>query len=305
MDRIDVKVGFACNNSCYFCVQAHKKGVHPDRTTAEITAILEEASENYRAVVFTGGEVTIRPDVLEIVARAKELGFTRIHIQSNGRRFFYREFCEKMIEAGATEFGLALHGHVPELHDYLTSAPGSFKQTLRGIHNLASMGMNVLTNTVVTKANYRHLPELARLLVAAGVVQYQFAYVHILGNAEKYSLSVVPRKSLVAPYAKKGLDVGIEKGIPVMTEAMPYCFMENYEKYVAERIIPDTKIYDADIVIDDYTKSRITMGKAKGEPCSRCPADRYCEGPWREYVDLFGWGEFRPVSPASAKRCAL
>lgn len=296
MDRIDVKVGFRCNNSCLFCVQAHKKGTNKEKTTQQIIEILQEARSAYEAVVFTGGEVTIRDDMMDIVAAAKRLGFKKIHIQSNGRRFYYKDFCREAIQAGANEFGLALHGHRPELHDYLTRARGSFKETVKSIHNLAELGQPVLTNTVITKSNYRHLPDIARVLISAGVVQYQLAFVHVLGNAERYALSVVPRKTLVKPWALAALDVGIANNIRVMTEAIPFCFLQGYESYAAENIIPETKIYDADLVIDSFTESRILFGKEKGPPCETCAACAYCEGPWKEYPALFGWQEFKPLA---------
>ncbi len=295
MDRIDVKVGYLCNNSCLFCVQAHNKGKGRDKSTEKIISILEESRKKYEAVVLTGGEVSIRDDVFDIVAAARDLGYKKIHIQSNGRRFYYRDFCVKMIESGATEFGLALHGHIPELHDYLTRAPGSFLATLRGIRNLVELGQSVMTNTVITKSNYRHLPAIAQVLVSAGVFQYQFAFVHVAGNAKTYAPAVVPRKTLVAPYAKRGLDVGRARGVAVMTEAIPYCFMRGYEQHIAEKIIPETKIFDAEFVIESYTEVRRNQGKAKGPPCEECDMRKICEGPWREYPEMFGWDEFKPV----------
>ncbi len=36
-----------------------------------------------------------------------------------------------------------------------------------------------MTNSVVTKSNYRELPKLASLLVKLGVKQFQFAFIHI------------------------------------------------------------------------------------------------------------------------------
>jgi len=161
--------------------------------------------------------------------------------------------------------------------------------------NLAGMGLDVITNTVITKSNYRHLPDIARLLISAGVRQYQFAFVHVVGNARKYAPSVVPRKTLVMPYAHEGLDQGIANQVQCMAEAMPYCFMQGYESYIAESIIPETMIFDADRVIESYTQERRNQGKLKGPPCMECTRCKICEGPWREYPELFGWDEFKPV----------
>lgn len=293
--RIDLKTGFACNNNCHFCVQGHKKKFG-NKETAKLKEYLEKsAKEGYKGVVFTGGEPTIRPDILDLVRHAKELGFTLIQIQTNGRRFVYKEFCKEIIDAGANEFSPALHGHTPALHDYLTSAKGAFAQTVTGIKNLKGLGQMVITNTVITKSNYRHLPAIARLLVKLQVDQFQFAFVHALGHAETNFDSVVPRKSLIESYVKKALDIGIKAGINVMTEGIPYCFMSGYEQYIAEEVIPETKIYDLDNVTEDYSKLRMDEGKKRGPQCKKCFYFKKCEGPWREYPEKFGWDEFIPV----------
>ena len=293
-ERIDIKTGFHCNNKCFFCVQGDKRFQHGDKTTAAIRAQLEQAIRDSDSIVFTGGEVTIRKDLPQLVAYARELGFRQVQIQTNGRMLAYRKLTEKLIRAGATEFSPALHGHVPELHDYLTQAPGSFEQTCKGIRLLESLGQSVLTNSVITRSNYRHLPELAALLVRLGVDQYQFAFVHPVGTAMKYFKQMVPRMSLVEPFVKRGLLLGLRAGRRVMTEAIPYCFMRGFEPYVAERIIPRTKIFDADFVLDDYTEFRLNEGKAKGPDCKDCVYDAECEGPWREYPDEYGFDEFVP-----------
>lgn len=293
-ERVDIKTGWNCNNRCLFCVQGDKRNTFGNKTTEEVFKLLEEARKDADSIVFTGGEVTIRKDLLEIVRYAKQLGYEIIQIQTNGRMLAYKKLCEDLIEAGANEFSPALHGHTPELHDYLTQGKGSFLQTVKSIRNLKELGQTVLTNTVVTRSNYMHLPEIATLLVSLGVDQYQFAMVHPLGTAGQQFEAVVPRFSLCEPYVKKGLDVGIRAGRRVMTEAIPYCFMKGYEIYVAERIIPRTKIFEGHVTINDYTKHRLDEGKLKGPACGECAFCPHCEGPWREYPEHYGWDEVVP-----------
>jgi len=80
-----------------------------------------------------------------------------------------------------------------------------------------------------------------------------------------------------------------------MTEAIPYCFMRGYEGFIAERIIPETKIFDYQKVVENFTKARQAEGKAKGPKCQECFFYEICEGPWREYPEKLGWDEFVPV----------
>lgn len=295
MKRVDVKTNFNCNNQCRFCVQGNKRDLYPPKTTKEIKNILKQSRMTHEGVVFTGGEVTIREDIIELVKFARLLGYRLIQIQSNGRMFCYEKFCDKIIAAGANQFSPALHGHIPALHDFLTRSKGSFLQTLTGIKNLKKRKQDVIINCVVTKPNYRNLPDIARLLVQCRVDQYQFAFVHAGGRAGENFDSIVPRKSLAVPFIKKGLDIGIKAGVKVMVEAVPFCLMQGYEDYIAEKYIPSTKIYDAGSVVDDFALVRKSEGKSKGPLCRKCSHYNICEGPWKEYPQQFGWDEFVPL----------
>jgi len=302
MQRVDIKLGFACNNHCLFCVQGDKRERFGPRSKEQIRSDLVEGRRNGAAgVVFTGGEPSMQKTLLASVRLAKKLGYRVIQIQSNGRRFAYRDYCEQLTAAGANEFSPALHASIAELHDELTAAPGSYQQTLQGIKNLKEMGHSVITNSVITSKNYRDLPDLARLFVSLGVDQFQFAFVHVLGSAHENRDWLVPRKSEIMPYVHEGLRVGRDAGVRCMTEAIPYCFMQGYEEFVAEQIIPVTRVYDADQTMENYTEYRINEGKAKAPQCKECVYDNVCEGPWREYPEQYGWDEFVPVT----NRCHL
>ena len=295
-ERIDLKVGFRCNNCCKFCVQGDKRETLPARPFEELeSALVAGRRSGAKGLVLTGGEPTLHGRMTDIVRRARGLGYAVVQVQSNGRTFCYERLCQDLVKAGVTEFGPSLHGSRPEIHDFLTGAPGSFLQTVAGIRNLKGLGFRVLTNTVITKANYRDLPAIARLLVSLGVDQYQFAFMHISGRAAQNKDWLVARKTIIEPWVKRGLDVGIKAGRTVMTEAIPYCFMGGYEDHVAERIMPTTMIFDARTVIVDYTSTRRSEGKAKGPRCPDCAFFDACEGPWREYPEMFGWDEFGPV----------
>lgn len=292
--RLDIKTGFICNNNCRFCVQAQNKPLG-NRTTEEIKKDLEESRKRCKDIVFTGGEVTIRKDIFELVSYAKKLGYRTIQIQSNCRMCSYIPFLKELIKAGANEFGPAIHGHNTKLQDYLTRSLGSFNQTVKAIKNLRELGQKIITNTVVVKPNYKHLAEIAKLLVKLKVDQFQFAFVHPMGNAYKYYNEMVPKMSLAAPYIHKGLQIGIDAGVRVMAEAMPYCMMKGYEKYISERVIPDTEVKTGFSFDSNHTNTRVKEGKAKFPQCKKCKYDKICEGPWKEYPEKFGNWEFRPV----------
>lgn len=300
MDRLDVKVGFQCNNKCVFCIQGDKRFHFPDRTYDEVIGFLEQGKkENRDSVVFTGGEPTFRPKLLlEWVKYAKKLGYEYIQIQTNGRMLSYYDYCKSLIEAGANEFSPAVHGSNADIHDKLTGAPGSFDQVTQGIRNLRKLGQYIMSNSVVTKTNYQDLPNLARLLIDLGVDQFQFAFIHInpiIAASNDKIMEIVPNVHEAMPYIKQGLDIGRRAGVRCMTEAVPYCLMRGYEDFIAERIIPEAHVFDAEADIADYSNYRRNEGKSKGPKCLECTMNETCEGPWREYPDIFGWDDFKPI----------
>jgi len=295
MKRLDIKTGFVCNNNCLFCAQADNRQ-SGNRPFNEIVMDLKESRRRCDGIVFTGGEVTIRKDFFNLVKLAKDLGYKNIQIQSNGRMFSSLKFCKDAMDAGATTFGIAIHGHNKRLHDSLTQANGSFAQTVKGIQNLKSLGAYVATNTVIVKQNCRYCEDIAILLSCLKVNQFQFAFVHPVGSADKNFDLVVPKISEAAKEMKKGLQIGINKGISVMTEGIPYCLMQGYEQCVGEVFIPETDIRGLNFQnVDDFSRRRKESEKMKFPQCKACKYYYKCEGPWKEYPEKRGNKEFKSV----------
>jgi MoaA/NifB/PqqE/SkfB family radical SAM enzyme len=266
-----------------------------NRTTEEVIKELIGAKNNKcTEVTITGGEPTIRPDIFEIVSYAKALGFV-IQMQTNGRAFFYDDFTKSMINCGVDDFVVAIHGHNSKVHDGITRAPGSFKQTLKGIKNLKKYDAFVYTNTVVTKLNYKILPQLVNLLSKLKVNHIQFAFVHPGGNAYKYYEKVVPNVSEIIKFVHKGIDIANKNGIVITVEAIPFCWMQGYEKHIVELFIPSVELRDMDKFTPNFRLVRKTEGKAKSLECIECRFDSICEGFWREYTEKKGLSEFRPI----------
>jgi peroxiredoxin Q/BCP len=83
-----------------------------------------------------------------------------------------------------------------------------------------------------------------------------------------------------------------------MAEAIPFCVMPGYERYVSELFIPPTELRVGERVVDDYRENRLEMGKTRFPQCSSCRFEPLCEGPWRQYPEKLGHDEFVPVPGA-------
>ncbi len=298
MKRADIKVGFACNNHCKFCVQWDKRLHYKQRNFEEIKKILEDEYKNgCEGLVFTWWEPTLHKDLIASVSYARNLWYKSIQIQSNGRNFANKEYVIELIHAWVTEFWPSIHGFKKETHDVLVGSPWAWEQVIQGIKNLRELNQNIIINSVITKQNYTEIPALALLLCKLWVSQFQFAFVHILGSAEKNKKEIVPKKTEIIPYIKKALDIGKKYNVICMTEAIPFCLMQWYEWAIAEyNFMPETTVIDAEYRTESYSDYRWSEGKVKREECKKCLKNNICEGPWKEYPELYWWDEFIPIN---------
>ena len=293
--RLDLKVGFACNNRCVFCAQGDKRERLPAVDGRRLLAELLSARAHASSVVFTGGEPTVHKRLVSLVKGAKLGGYRHIQIQSNGRLLSDPARLTELIEAGASEFALSLHGPRAEVHDALTRTPGSFEQTVNGIRNVVARGVPLLTNTVITRTNLAYLADTVNLLGELGARHLQLAFVHPVGTAYELFDEVVPRLADVVEPLRRARERAQAHEAHLVTEAIPLCFLRGMAELAVEGRIPPTTVVDLGGASGDYTKWRIAEGKAYGPPCNACQARHRCEGPWREYPDKRGWGEFEPL----------
>jgi MoaA/NifB/PqqE/SkfB family radical SAM enzyme len=198
------------------------------------------------------------------------LGYFPIQIQTNGRMLGYEQVLRALLQAGASEFSPSLHGSTAEVHDALTRAPGSWKESSEGIRRVASLGLPLVTNSVVTQGNTHDLPELVRLLADLGVKHAQLAFVHPVGTAMELFDEVVPRLPDVVEPIARARDIARARGLRLVTEAMPLCFLRGMEELAVEDSIPITTVVDLNGQVADYSGWRVAEGKSHGPPCETC-----------------------------------
>jgi MoaA/NifB/PqqE/SkfB family radical SAM enzyme len=304
MKKADIKLGYECNNDCVHCVIADfkdallSKGSSENLTTEQYVKEMEESRRNGADnIVFTGGEPTIRHDLIHLLRKAREMGY-KVHIQSNGRRFNDRTFSEKVAACGIESYCIALHAHIAEVHDSITRRKGSFEETAEGMRNLLDLDQNLIGKFVISKYNLAYLTETAKLFVELGMRHVSITFPHGCGNARKYFLEVVPRYSELVPSLYHALQFLEERAIRIETEALPFCFMPGFERYVQDLTyinegLTELKQLGIDKPIDWHIERKNI--KKKFEVCRKCRYDSICEGPWNEYPEYYGDLEFKAV----------
>jgi MoaA/NifB/PqqE/SkfB family radical SAM enzyme len=205
-----VRTGYRCNNACRFCNQGDLRAREGDRPDAEVAAAVAQAAETAGpsgVVVLSGGEVTLRAELPSWVALARARGAGQVVVQSNGRMLAYRGYAEQLVAAGVGTVAVALHGHVPALHDWLTRVEGSHAQALRGIRQARRAGAAVVVNTVICRSNFRHLPDIVALGQRAGAQAFRLLWPEPVGAAAASAASLIAHPEMVGPWVRRALKV--------------------------------------------------------------------------------------------------
>src|SRR5690606_7168959 len=174
--RLHISIGAVCNNNCIFCMEEDRDAryVNNSAMTAERVRWVLEEHRGAEEVCFTSGEPTTRSELPEFVTWAKELGFRRISMMTNGRRAAHLAYVAALTRRGLNRLYVSIHGHEARLHEGLTRTPGSFTQTVEGLGNAAKLkryGLELHTSTVLTRRNLPYLLEIYGFLRGLGVDQ--------------------------------------------------------------------------------------------------------------------------------------
>ena len=147
---VHIDVTYRCNERCVHCYLDHDdKG---EMTTAEIKGILDQLAEaGVFFLTFSGGEVFMRRDFLELVEYARRLTFN-VKIKTNGVMIHEAE-ARRLRELGVEQVQLSVYSHRPEVHDAITKLPGSLKRTIDSIRFLKSQGLKVTMSNVLMTVN--------------------------------------------------------------------------------------------------------------------------------------------------------
>ena len=207
---LTIETGFTCNSRCHYCTQLDYRVIPQadqlDLDTAQIRdRIVWAAEHGYDQIGFSGGEPTIRPDFIELIGFAREHGFGRIGVTTNGRMFAYRDFAEAAMRAGLNSFTFSLHGHTPALHDGITHAQGSLEQALRGLEHIRwvqgrhGIRPHLMNNQILLPENTRHLKDVVALLGPLGVGLFMVQpFIAQRSNVDDLGRFFVPYEEIVA-----------------------------------------------------------------------------------------------------------
>ncbi len=166
-DYVEMTVHFKCNLKCEHCmIEGTMDWLRPE-SAEDFARVLAQNAERrqWKGLILTGSEVTLRRDLPDLARRARASGFEHVRIQTHGMRLADPAYCRELAEAGIDEYFVSVTAADAASHDAITQVPGSFERTLQGLENLERVeGVVSLTNTVITRRSYRQLPDIVERL---------------------------------------------------------------------------------------------------------------------------------------------
>jgi len=311
--KIQINLGHICNNICKFCMNDEpldKRNFIPFSLAKK--ELKEFRSKNYNVIGFLGGEITIYPRVIELIKLATELGYERIDLVSNGRRYSDMDFLKNLVKSGNIRFYVSIHSHREKMEDFLTSVKGSFKQKIQGLSNLvvlykkAWIKERIFINAVINKLNYRYLPQFLLFYFRNfNIRDFRFNFINPEGRAYINFKLLVPTYTEVFPYIKKSIFLGKKLKLDISLEGIPFCFLKkikNFKDFIGEFRDGLGEISTG----GDFSRPNLRRQfkiairrkqnlRIKTKNCKKCIYNSLCEGPWKNYVKIYGIKEFKPI----------
>ena len=162
--RLDLALTYRCNNNCYFCYTGGPQQVKELTTAQWKTALDKIWQAGIPQVVFTGGEPTLRDDLVELVDHAQQFVTGMI---TNGRKL--AALADELHRVSLDYVQVSLESANPAIHDHMVGSKGAWLETTFGINKARASGLEVITNTTLTQDNIKEFPDLIKFGAEAGL----------------------------------------------------------------------------------------------------------------------------------------
>ena len=296
-----IKVGYGCNEHCTFC---HTQDVRETQgSSAEVEAKIVRAAALFREqlapgevgmVVLSGGEPTIRPELLRWADRVAGLGMD-LGLVTNGLLLAYPDRVDALIARRLRYVYLSLHGGSARVHNLMVRTH-AFDAAYAALHNLAGRGLDLHVNCVVTKHNLAHLRGLVDAVLPFPDATLKFSMVEPKGGGDRLFNHIMPRVADVARQVSDAIAYGEHKASPQGPRfehgGLPLCLLPGRETQYGDlrthRYRTMIEVGEPDYFpVDD-------LNKLHPPACAGCRLRGACPGLFHRYHEVHGAGELRP-----------
>ena len=162
-----IEVTQRCNHQCAHCYVNlpinDKEARSRELTYDEHCRILDEiTAAGCLWVCFTGGEIFLRKDFLDIYAYAKKKGLLPT-LFTNGT-LITPEIADYLVKWRPFNIEITLYGHTQKTYEKITGITGSYNRCLEGIHLLLVRGLPLRLKAVAVTLNRHEIQGMKRFV---------------------------------------------------------------------------------------------------------------------------------------------
>lgn len=178
MDQCTITVTRSCNLRCGFCY-AQKTGYRREDVLQfeDFKRIIDFCSEEkIRNIVFTGGEPTLYPKLLDALKYIKAKGNSMIPaMATNGIELCDNDFCRSIVESGLEYVDISLKGKDGiDCRD--ATGRDCYEQQMTAIKNISQTGIEFTCSIILTRLNIDSYCNLVRSACQKGARQISFTF---------------------------------------------------------------------------------------------------------------------------------
>lgn len=170
-----------CNLRCVHCYSDSYAQKYPGELTGEQARKVIDDVAGFRvpALLFSGGEPLVRPDLFDLMryARSKEL---RLTLSTNGT-LIDKPTAKTLHEIGLSYVGISLDG-IGETNDLFRGVKGAFDAAVRAMRNCREVGQKVGLRLTLTKRNCMDLHKIFDFIEAEGIQRACFYHLVYSGR---------------------------------------------------------------------------------------------------------------------------
>jgi MoaA/NifB/PqqE/SkfB family radical SAM enzyme/SAM-dependent methyltransferase len=292
-----IKVGYACNENCTFCHTADLR--HIDDTAERVEWKIDRARRlGYSMVVLSGGEPTMRPELLRWARRVAGYGLD-FGLVTNGLMLAYPHVVDELVnECRLRYVYMSMHGGDAKVHGSVVRAD-TFAKAFAAVKNLHGRVPDLTINCVITTANVKHLRSFVDRLLPFPDLCIKLSMTQPKGAANRAFDVIVPDVEVCAAAVRDAITYGMAKreaeGPRFAHDGVPFCLLPGledlYDDLKTHRYATMIEADEDDFVpVDDVAKVQ------PEETCGDCALRGACPGLYRGYHEVHGAGALRPVT---------
>ena len=166
-----------CNLTCKHCYAiSADKDFKGELSTGEVFTTMQDL-RNFKVpvLILSGGEPLLRPDIFEVSARAKELGFY-VGLSTNGT-LINEHNIDEIAAADYNYVGVSIDG-LRDTHDKFRRLDGAFDLSMRGIELCQERDLRVGLRFTMTQDNAHELEPMLDDMEGRGLDRFYLSHLN-------------------------------------------------------------------------------------------------------------------------------